>query len=178
MTIFVWNDNYLWTFSNYQLMGAWMSYTLFSAQKKSVWPVQNILLSPFGPEMYPWSETTSGSLIVLLILPIPRRVFDLASLDLHTMGIVVVSYTIKVIKVPMSKSDFSFESFRMWKTQRDTLMQWGWPKQPRQILIEICCFFSDLSKESSATTYLVTLGEERCCSWWSWSQERLHHCRG
>ena len=28
-----------------------------------------------------------------------RRVFDLASIDLHNMGIVVVSYTIKVIKV-------------------------------------------------------------------------------
>ena len=51
--------------------------------------------------------------MVLLILLLPRRVFDLASLDLHTMGIVVVSYTIKVIKVPISKSDFSFESFRM-----------------------------------------------------------------
>ena len=48
-----------------------------------------------------------------MILLLPRRVFDLASLDLHTMGIVVVSYTIKVIKVRMSKIDFSLESFRM-----------------------------------------------------------------
>ena len=32
--------------------------------------------------------------------------FDLASLDLHTMGIVVVSYTIKVTKVIMSKIHF------------------------------------------------------------------------
>ena len=99
------------------------------------------------PDLRPPQIQYGGSLMVPLILLLPRRVFDLASVDLHTMGIVVVSYTIKVIKVPISKSDFSFESFRMWKTQRATLMQWGWPKQPRQILIEICCFFSNLSKE-------------------------------
>ena len=113
-----------------------------------------ITIWPWHISLRPPQIHYGGSLMVLLILILPRRVFDLASLDLHTMGIVVVSYTIKVIKVPISKSDFSFESFRMWKTQRDTLMQWGWPKQPRQILIEICGFFSNLSNESSATTNL------------------------
>ena len=35
-------------------------------------------------------------IVFALAIPFPRKVFELASLDLHNMGIMVISYTLKV----------------------------------------------------------------------------------